>query len=469
MSTKENLEEKKRRYNREKIHFLDKFWDVKQNTVPEKMSEKGVQYKKVIKNLVSALSNEDTEKKEKLIHFRRKKIRKTTSVETMNYLSPNVRTILSKIDRNLGKIKNSITDITKMNGLFLEQKARKTLNTYRVNRKKEGLATLNAKEEYLFGNIVKKENKTFNKGKDNDIHSKTQRETGINKIKKLTILNDINNKKIEIGENKKDYIKNFSLVNDNYRKQLNFAFLKYNPVKNLENLKFLVQTESLIRKDISTIKKEVEQDIKWRCDKYHFKKKYEMIKKRFQRSNSVQNTPKESKINLFNKNLLPNLTEKNSKKTIHIFTPKFTKRQINLYEKKIEDEKSKIVFPKEEKIKEIYYMLRATKGIDDLIKKENITKKIDLYRTNYQEKMRLNEFYDTQGINLLEKDYFEEEKKNIMNKLGNIYEFQIDKNIKNTEKILKGKISNDNNVFNQRLIDGKYETLNEINDEFPAN
>ena len=101
-----------------------------------------------------------------------------------------------------------------------------------------------------------------------------------------------------------------------------------------------------------------------------------------------------------------------------------------------------------------------------LIKKENITKKIDLYRTNYQEKMRLNEFYDTQGINLLEKDYFEEEKKNIMNKLGNIYEFQIDKNIKNTEKILKGKISNDNNVFNQRLIDGKYETLNEINDEF---
>ena len=188
MSTKENLEEKKIRYNREKIHFLDKFWDVKQNTVPEKMSEKGVQYKKVIKNLVSALSNEDTEKKEKLIHFRRKKIRKTTSVETMNYLSPNVRTILSKIDRNLGKIKNSITDITKMNGLFLEQKARKTLNTYRVNRKKEGLATLNAKEEYLFGNFVKKENKTFIKGKDNDIHSKTQRETGINKIKKLTIL-----------------------------------------------------------------------------------------------------------------------------------------------------------------------------------------------------------------------------------------------------------------------------------------
>ena len=114
-------------------------------------------------------------------------------------------------------------------------------------------------------------------------------------------------------------------------------------------------------------------------------------------------------------------------------------------------------------------MLRATKGIDDLIKKENINKKIDLYRTNYQEKMRLNEFYDTQGINLLEKDYFEEEKKNIMNKLGNIYDFQIDQNIKNTEKILKGKISNDNNVFNQRLIDGKYETLNEINDEFPDN
>ena len=68
-------------------------------------------------------------------------------------------------------------------------------------------------------------------------------------------------------------MKNFLFVNDIYRKQLNFAFLKYNPEKHLENLKFLVEAEPLIRRDISTIKKEVEEDIKLRCDKNHFKKK----------------------------------------------------------------------------------------------------------------------------------------------------------------------------------------------------
>ena len=429
MSKNEDKEEKIRRYRIEQTKYLGKFWNVKQNTLPERMPQKNIYYRKTIKNLVNILLEENAERKERLINLRKKRLKQSSSTETMNYLSPKVIKIINKIDRNIGKIKNSITDITKMNGLFLEKKARKTISTYRNTTKNE-------------------ENEAI-------IYNQTQRLNMKHKIKKLHILNDLNNK--ENKDTKENYMKNFKYVNDNYRKQLNFAFLNYNSEKHIKNLKIIVQAEPLIRRDITTIKKEVDEDIKWRCDKHHFRKKYEMIKKRFQRSKSVQNTPKEQ----FNKNnILPNL---NKKKETKIFTPKFTQNQIvNIFNKK--DENAKIIFPKEEKLEEINYMLKASSEIDNLIKDENINKKIDLYRTHYEEKLRLNEFYDTKGFNLLEKDYFEEEKKNVINRLGNIYNFQIDKNIKEKERKIKGKIDKDNDAFNKKINEEKNNVLNNINE-----
>ena len=189
------------------------------------------------------------------------------------------------------------------------------------------------------------------------------------------------------------------------------------------------------------------------------KKKYELIKKRFQRSNSVQNTPKAQ---LNTKNILPNLTRK---KSIKVFTPKFSEeKKVNIFENNKKEDNSKVVFPKEEKIEEINYMLRASSEIGNLIKDENINKKIDLYKTKYDEKLKLNEFYDTNAINLLEKDYFEEEKRNIINKLGDIYQFQIDKIIKEKEKKIKGKIVKDNDILTKKLKEEKANTINEIND-----
>ena len=81
-------------------------------------------------------------------------------------------------------------------------------------------------------------------------------------------------------------------VNDNYRTQLNCAFLKYNPISHLENLKILIQADPSIRKDISKIKEEVEEDIKWKCDKFHFRKKYLNFIAKNPRSNSVTPTSK---------------------------------------------------------------------------------------------------------------------------------------------------------------------------------
>ena len=108
-------------------------------------------------------------------------------------------------------------------------------------------------------------------------------------------------------------------------------------------------------------------------------------------------------------------------------------------------------------------MLMASTGINSLIQDENINNKIDLYRTKYEEKVKLNELYDTKSINLLEKDYFEEEKKNIVNQLGDIYQFQIDKNLKEKENKLNGKILNDNDIFKEKLSEEKKGAMNEIN------
>ena len=462
MSINEDKEEKERRNKIEIIKYLGKFWNVKQNILPERMPQKQTFYKKEVKSLMDALIETDVDIKEKLINLRNKKqLRKSSSSDTMKYISPNAKTIISKIGKNVKKIKNSITDITRMNGLFLEQTARKTFNTYRANQKRntKTFQKMNLKNEKLLRSTIKDEKELNEEQKGKTKYNKTQN------IKKLSILNDANKIKKGMEIIKDRYVKNFVFVNDNYRRQLNFAFLKYNPTKHLEDLKFLVETEPLIRKDIIGIKKDVEDDIKFRCDKNHFRKKYELIKKRFQRSKSVQGAPK-TQFQTFKNNLLPKLNNKKLNKTIKVFSPNFTQKKINIHDMKKNEEESKLsklVFPKEEKMEELKHMLKASSGINSLIQDENINNKIDLYRTKYEEKAKLNELYDTKDINLLEKDYFEEEKKNIVNQLGDIYQFQMDKNLKEKEIKLNGKISNDNDIFKEKLSEQKRGALKEIN------
>ena len=462
MSTKEDKEEKERRNKIEVIKYLGKFWNVKQNILPERMPQKQTFYKKEMKNLIDALLEGNIDIKEKLIQLRNKKqLNKSSSTDNLKYISPNSKTLIAKIKKNVKKISNSILDITRMNGLFLGQTTRKTFNTYRTDKNKKSLKKINFKtENFLLENLNKDGNELNQEQKDKKKNNKMQR------IKKFTTLNDTNKKKREIEIIKDRYVKNFAFVNDNYRRQFNFAFLKYNPTKHLEDLKFLVETEPLIGKDIIRIKKDVEDDIKFRCDKNHFRKKYEYIKKRFQRSSSVETNPK-TQFHTFKNGLLPSLKDKKFNQTIKVSTPSFSKKSvINSHEIKKYDEESKLsklVFPKEEKIEELKHMLMASTGINTLIQKENIDNKIDMYRTKYEEKVKLNELYDIKNINLLEKDYFEEEKKNIINQLGDIYQFQMDKNLKEKENKLNGKILNVNDAFGEKLSEEKKGALKEIN------
>ena len=251
-------------------------------------------------------------------------------------------------------------------------------------------------------------------------------------------------------------------VNDNYRKQLNFAFLKYNPISHLENLKILIQADPSIRKDISKIKEEVEEDIKWKCDKYHFRKKYLNFISKYPRSNSVQPvvlSPKPFKPR--NKSILPNI--KKVQRAKKIISPQHAKEKtINFFDKIRNKENQKYNNQKEQKIEEMNQMLNATTEINNLIKNENINNKINLYKTDYAQKMYYSNRDNTKYNNLLNKDYFLDDKKRVVDEIGNAYCFQISRNTKEKEKQLKGKIVNENNKIYKRIADGKKSIMDEI-------
>ena len=437
MSNNTNIEEKKRAYKIETIKVLEKFWKMKNNIVPEGMYQKTLDYKKDMKNLIDILLEE--KKREKLLKLKKIKLKQSSSIKSMEHISPNVKTIITKIGRNYGKIRNSIANISKTNGLYLRQNAIKALDNLNSEEKNQNMEKIIEDDKYNINYYKTQRNKKF-------------------------ILNDVNSLE-------RKSFNNFLYSNASYRKQLNFAFLKYNPNKHLENLKLLVQTEPLIRKDVNIIKKEVDEDIKWRCDKHHFRKKYEILKKRFKRSNSVQTDPK-LQLDNQNKKILPNLNTKETVNIMKILTPSFSDKKIfNIYDIKKKEEDSKIIIHKEKKLEELKNILKASSGINELIKDNNINKKIDMFKTNYDIKVKLSEYYDDNNKNLLETDYFYEEKKNIINKLGNIYEFKISNNLKEKEKEnkLKGKIINDNDAFNLKLIEEKNDAINDIDENIKDN
>ena len=282
---------------------------------------------------------------------------------------------------------------------------------------------------------------------------------------------DINNKN---EQKKDDYTKNFVYVNDNYRRQLNFAFLKYNADHHLENIKFLVQADPSIREDVNNIIQEVQNDIEWKCDKKHFAKKYFNIKERYDRLRNIRllnEKEKENQVEIakLKDNLLPkikdnkNLKNKTNTKTFRQKSIGNIYHKLNYGLKYNKKELNKLNAQKEQTEEEINHMLIASKEIDDFIQDENINNKIDMFKTDYARKMYGYYQPNESKNNLLEKDYFLEQKENIVNKIGNVFSFKMDKTTNDQEKMFKGKIYDEAKKFRKRIVDGKKNALDEFN------
>ena len=422
---------------------MNKIWVQNHNTLPEGMASKIVIDKKIVKDSVDLLNGEYKKESNAKPNYIRREMNRSSSSKLMEEVSKKSKIILLKIGKHVKKIKQSMTDITKMNGLYLDEKAKKNYNN------KKGIIPKLRKNKST-EDINK--NKTFT---DN-----------LNKFKNNLNYSDNEDDDNKLNQNKKtkkeNYVKNFVYVNDNYRKQLNFAFLKYNPQAHLDNLKILVQADPSIRKDITKIQEEIEEDIKWKCDKHHFRKKYLQFLAKNRRDGSVP-ARKSKKSN--NNNLsLPNINKKKLKleKSISkVF------KQVNINDIINKKEEKKISQQKELTKEQIRHMLIASKEIDNLIQNDNINDKIDLFKTDYAKLMyypRLNDNNSSKKENnLLEKDYFVDDKKKVVEKIGDVFAFRMNKNINEKERLYKGRISNENEKFKKRVIEGKQSALDEFN------
>ena len=414
---------------------INKFWSQKQNTASEGMPYKIIHHKRFVKDNVDILNEEykPSKIKDKLNNTKFNEFQRSSSSKILGEVSLNAKTMLLKIGKHIKKMKQSIADITKMNGLYLEEKAKKNYNQ-KSKRTLKKLKLRRNNSEMMAGN------KTFNN--------------------QFVYLND---KKDSIK--KEDYVKNFVYVNDNYRKQLNFAFLKYNPISHLDNLKILVQAEPSIRKDIQKIEKEVEEDVKWKCDVHHFKKKYLNLLARNERSRSLQK--KQESLNKTNKekdNALPKINNKNNKKLIQSQkSVSSIYKQVNIFERMNKKEMAKIQAQKEQTQEEIGHMLNASKEINNLIQNDNINDKIEMFKTDYAKHMYYPQHESAEDENFLEKDYFGDEKKKIVEKIGTVYSFKMNKTVNEKERIFKGRINNENEKFRKKIKDGKRYTMEEFN------
>ena len=163
-------------------------------------------------------------------------------------------------------------------------------------------------------------------------------------------------------------------------------------------------------------------------------------------------------------NLLPNINNKNKNKAAIKAQKSVSSiyKQVNLLEKLNKKEMMKINAQKEQTQEEINHMLNASKEINDLIRNENINDKIEMFKTDYAKQMYY-PGHESNSENLLEKDYFMDEKKKIVDKIGTVYSFKMNKTVCEKEKIFKGKINNENEKFKKRITDGKRNTMEEFN------
>jgi hypothetical protein len=126
-------------------------------------------------------------------------------------------------------------------------------------------------------------------------------------------------------------------------------------------------------------------------------------------------------------------------------------------------ELNKLNVQKEQSKEEMNHMLVASKEIDNFLQDDNINNKIDMFQTDYAKFMYGYGYENNKNINLLEKDYFMDEKENIVDKIGTVYCFKINKISNEQEKLYKGKIYDEAKKFRKRIIDGKKSALDEFN------
>ena len=358
---------------------------------------------------------------------------------TTNKLSPLAKKILLKANRKIDEVNQSALDIVKLNYLFY-------LNKPSIN----------------YNNNIS-ENKgrnQINRVRSSIIHEKKEKKIINNNnsmINESDIIKKIRNKSL---------IKNFIFINNNYHKQLNSAFMKFNPQIHLNNMKILLDADPSFQEDIAREKKEVENDIDFKNDKLKFKKKF--LNYQYKKNRISLNNPKvvihhKNKKNINNSLSLPKIKRKEDKekekeenKILNIpmqFINKLKKNKGNDFQKF-----------KQNKINELNSLMSITSEINNLINDGTIDKKIKKFVNDYNlvKYEAENKRHDNVKINLSNIDYFKPEKSAVDKKLESFYIKKYFNSVEKKEKNLINKLHSELQFYNNQNLDNRDESLNEL-------
>ena len=473
-----------RQYNNIRI------WRQKQNILSDAIIPIINIHKREVKDELNKLMGEENEvaNKTNINSIKKKnKLSVSSSAKNLEQVSPYAKKILKKINIHIKKIKDSSDDITAMNALYLDNRIFPEKNGNNKN-----------KRNFFFNNSLSRSEhiNNYNSASTNNIMSSSQ---------DYDLYSNYNAAVI-----KRDKRNNFSYINSNYRRQLNRAFNRFNPLTYLNNLKILLQISPSIREDIKKTKSEVEEDIKKICDKEKYSKKLKAVLSNKNRCRSVEmdnfnhnlyksndtlrrknkliintnininvnkannNTNNNLILNLNNnKNTASNKDENNTEnvaKPTFSFLPKITREKIlgspkelkmglGLFEKLKRKESQKIISVREQKIEEAKKIYKITNEIDNLIGKENIDEKVNQYIDDYKLQKYLNQLKDNEFENSIKKkDYYREQKAKINDMLGLLY----------TDKIQKKALEKERE-YNRRLKRDKHDYFLKIDCELRKN
>jgi hypothetical protein len=214
----------------------------------------------------------------------------------------NYAEVLNEEENNLKKKKHlkkkskEIDELSEKTEKKLSDKSSKIINDVNriisnMNESTEELKKLNAL--FLIG-TSKKINKT------NNIQSENLEELKYSKeIKDEKLIEEDEKNKLE---NKKKKPLNFTYINDNYRKQLNRAFMNFNPIIHLGNLNLLRKADPSINEDIQKLEKHIDDDLKTIIDPYYYKHQYEKLLKEHEKLKKRINTAPTLQTDNYNNN-----------------------------------------------------------------------------------------------------------------------------------------------------------------------
>ena len=306
-----------------------------------------------------------------------------------------------------------------------------------MNNSTEELTKLNAL--YLI-NTSKKVNKSKN------IRSQTLPPINNNYNRKLDEEKDEEN----ILNQKKNQPVNFKYINENYRKQLNRAFLNFNPIIHLGNLNMLRKADPAINEDIEKLTKHIEEDLNQITSPNYYRDQYEKVKKenekiRRKREETKPTAATETNVQTSSKNTQNNSIVNNSSNNI---VPSFNRRR-----KKRKTEIKKKFPDRDIRENELNLMDNVLNKIDNTISDDNMNN----YYKNY--KILRNFKIEDQKHN-----YFPGmEKAGLM--LKEIQSIKIIRNL-NEETVAKKKlVMNENEKALESIINSKNQLLHEIEEQ----